>query len=142
MATYTVLFYDFDPWGVIPTRTGSTFTYTGPATADGTATVYDPESGVEGLTLDDDNAGGESATADVSVGGVTSTGTTVDAERVWTVMDMTTGEIFEIAEFDVEFGAASGDYTLSEQPLIPGHTYQILAYDSNPDVTAGDPAFS
>ncbi|WP_137699900.1 Hint domain-containing protein [Marimonas lutisalis] len=142
MATYTVRFYDFDPWGVIPTGTGSTFTYSGPATADGLATVYDPESGTEGLTLDDDNAGGESATADVSIAGVTSTGTTVDAERVWTVQDTTTGEIFEIAEFDVETGGAAGDYTLSEIPLVPGHTYVILAYDSNPDVTAGDIAFS
>ncbi|MCV2881362.1 Hint domain-containing protein [Actibacterium sp. XHP0104] len=142
MATYQVRFYDFDPDTQIPTGTGNSFVWEGPATPDGKATVYDTEAGVQGLTLDDDNAGGETATADVTIDGLTSTGTSVDAEAVWTVRDTVTGETFQIASFDVEFGDARGDYTLSEQPLIPGRTYEIVNYDSNPDVTIGDPAFS
>ncbi|MDJ0824848.1 MAG: Hint domain-containing protein [Rhodobacter sp.] len=141
MATYKVRFYDFDPNGFIPTGTGSTFTWTGPADADGKATIFDTETGTEGVTLDDDSAGGETATADVDLNGTTSTGSNVDAERAWTVEDTVTGDIFQIVEFDVENGSAAGDYTLSEIPLVANRSYEVLAYDSNPDVTAGDIAF-
>ncbi|WP_135501535.1 Hint domain-containing protein [Roseovarius aestuariivivens] len=142
MPTYTVDFYNFNPGGVIPTGTGSTFIWTGPSTADGTATITDNEAGIEGLTLDDDSAGGETATADVTVGGNTSIGSDVDAELVWTLRDTVTGLTFEVIQFDVENGAAAGDYLLSEVPLVSGRTYEVVAYDSNPNVTTGDPAFS
>ncbi|WP_084863107.1 Hint domain-containing protein [Salibaculum halophilum] len=142
MPTNDVLFYDEDPMSILPTGIGDTFTWTGPATAEGSATITDTEAGIEGQTLDDDSNGNESATADVTVNGLTSIGSDVDAERAWTVRDQTTTEEFQIVEFDVEDGDASGTYTLSEKPLDPTTTYEVVAYDSNPDVTAGDPAFS
>lgn len=142
MPTYDVNIYDADPLGLIPQTGGSTFTWGGPATADGTATVTDTETGIEGETLDDDDAGGETATADVTIGGNTSTGSDVDAEEVWTVQDSVTGEIFQVTTFQVENGAASGYYTLSEQDFVPGRDYEVLDYNSNPDVTSGDAVFS
>jgi len=119
MPTNEILFYDVDPMSIIPTGTGDTFTWTGPATATGSATITDTEPGIEGQTLDDDSNGNESATADVTVGGQSSTGSDADAERAWTVRDLNTGEEFQIVEFDVEDGDAAGSYTLSEKPLDP-----------------------
>ena len=142
MPTYNVRFYAADPASIFTTATNSTFTWTGPGSPAGRATVTDNEPGIQGQTLDDDNAGNESATATATIGNQTSTGTTVDAELVWTIRDTVTGQTFQVAQFEVENGAASGDYTLSEIPLVPGRSYQVLDYDSNPDVTAGDPAFS
>ena len=143
MPTYTVNFYDFDPGGgAIPTGIGNTFVWSGPTTAEGIATITDTEPGIEGLTLDDDSSGGETATADVTIGGNTSTGSNVDAEIVWTLRDTVSGLEFEIVEFDVENGAAAGDYLLSEVPLVDGRTYEVIDYDSNPNILAGDPAFS
>ncbi len=142
MATYEVNFYTYTPSGNIPTGTGSFFVWSGPGTADGTAVITDNEAGIEGVTLDDDSAGGETATADVTVGANTSVGSTVDAEAVWTLRDTVTGQVFQIVEFDVEQGAAAGDYTLSEVPLVSGRSYEVLAYDSNPNAAAGDAAFS
>ncbi|MGC9370725.1 MAG: Hint domain-containing protein [Paracoccaceae bacterium] len=75
-------------------------------------------------------------------GGETSTGSSVDAEAVWTVQDSVIGETFEIAQFQVEEGGAAGFYTLSEQPLIEGRSYRVLEYDSNPNAAYGDIAFS
>ncbi len=142
MATYTVHFYNQNPSGLLTTAVGSTFTWTGPATQAGTAVITDNEAGIQGLTLDDDSRGGETATADVTLGGATSTGSTVDAELVWTVLNTTTGETFEVSQFQVENGGASGFYTLSEKPLAPGQTYEVLAYNSNPNAAAGDIAFT
>ncbi len=142
MPTYTVDFYNFNPLGAIPTGTGSTFTWTGPTVPAGTAIITDNEAGIEGLTLDDDTAGGETATADVTVGGNTSTGSTVDAETVWTVRDTVTGEVFEVIQFEVETGTAAGNYALSEVPFIDGRIYEVVAFTDDSDVTAGDPAFS
>ncbi|KMW58357.1 hemolysin-type calcium binding protein [Candidatus Rhodobacter oscarellae] len=142
MATYDVSFYDVDPLGIFNQTVNGTATWSGPATADGTATITDTETGIQEFTLDDDNAGGETATADVTVGGNTSTGSNVDAEEVWTIRDTVTGEIFEVTTLQVENGAAAGYYTLSEVPLVVGRSYETLAYNSNPDVTAGDPAWS
>ena len=142
MPTNDVLFYNVDPMSIIPRGIGDTFTWTGPTSAEGSATITDPEAGIEGQTLDDDSSGNESATADVTLNGLTSTGSNVDAERAWTVRDQTTGEEFQIVEFDVEDGDAIGTYTLSEKPLDPTTTYDVVAYNSNPDVTADDPVFS
>ena len=142
MANYDIRFYDVDPNGVIPTNPGNTFTYNGPESPSGTASVTDNDAGAQGLTLDDDSAGNERSTADVTINGLTSTGSNIDAERAWTLFDPVTGETFQVVELDVENGAAAGDYLLSEVPLVPGRQYQVVEYDSNPDVGAGDPAFS
>lgn len=140
MAEFTLRFYNVSP-GFLGNTIGASVTYTGPAVAEGFATVTDNEPGIEGRTLDDDSAGGESATANVTLGGLTSTGSTVDAERAWTVLDTETGQTFQVVEFEVEQGPASGFYTLSEQPLVPGRVYQVTAIDSNPDAASGDIAF-
>jgi len=140
MAEFTLRFYAVSP-NFLGTTVGASVTYTGPATADGTAIVTDNEPGIEGTTLDDDSAGGETARADVTIGGQSSSGSTVDAELVWTVLDPETGETFQIAAFEVEQGPAAGTYTLSEQALVPGRTYEILAFNSNPDAASGDIAF-
>jgi len=142
MPTYSVSFYSTDPFTVFSRTVGNFSTWTGPTATDGTATITDNEAGTGGQYLDDDNAGGETATADVTVGGSTSTTSNVDAERIWTVRDTVTGQVFEIAEFDVENGTAAGDYTLSEVPLVAGRVYETIAYDSNPNADVSDPAFS
>ncbi len=141
MPTYTVGFYADSPNSILPTYPGATFTWTGAPTQSGTATITDTEPGAEGETLDDDYYG-ESATADVSVGWQTSTGSNVDAERSWTVRDTNTGETFQVVELDVEDGAAAGRYTLSERPFDPDTAYEVVAYDSIPDVRNGDPVFN
>ncbi|MGC9370724.1 MAG: hypothetical protein ACP5DX_14390 [Paracoccaceae bacterium] len=69
MAVYEVKFYDIDPSALVPIWTGGSFVWSGPATAEGAATITDNESGIEGLTLDDDSWGAETATADVTLGG-------------------------------------------------------------------------
>ena len=140
MPVYTVEFYTFSPWGTIPT--GGSFAWTGPATYGGTATITDNEAGVGGQTLDDDSAGGETAFGTATTSAGTSTNVNMDAERVWTLRDSVTGQTFQVAELEVEGGAAGGLYTLSEIPLVPGRTYDVLAYNSNPDASAGDIAFT
>ncbi|WGW02437.1 Hint domain-containing protein [Tropicibacter oceani] len=142
MAVYKVQFYAFDPSGVIPTGTNSSFVWSGPASFGGSATITDNEAGIQGQTLDDDSAGGETATATVTTAAGTSTNTTVDAELVWTLRDNVTGEVFQVVQFDVENGAASGMYTLSEKVLVPGRSYTVQGYNSNPNANAGDIVFT
>lgn len=142
MPTYTVGLYNTNPASVFSTGVGSTFTWTGSSDTVGTATITDNEPNNQGWTLDDDNNGGETATANVTIGGNTSTGSNVDAELVWTIRDTVTGKVFEVVQLDVENGAAAGFYTLSEIPLISGRSYEVVAYDTNPNVAAGDPAFN
>ncbi|MBU0642525.1 MAG: Hint domain-containing protein [Alphaproteobacteria bacterium] len=139
MAVYDLNFYTITPTSFISNTTGSTFTYAGPSVAAGSALINDTGTGVNQTALTDDNAGESGTTGTVTVGANTSTGSNIDAEAVWTVKDMTTGEVFQIASLDVENGAAAGTYTLSESPLIPGHTYQVVAYDSLPDATDSTP---
>ena len=141
MPLFNVAFYAFDPASLIGAA-GSGFVWTGPATAAGQAAVNDTEAGIQGQTLDDDSAGNESARADVTLGADTSSNSSVDAEIVWSVRDDTTGQTFRIAQFDVEQGAASGLYTLSEQPLVAGRSYTVLERNTNPDVTDPDIAFT
>lgn len=129
MAVYDVTFYDFDPNSIFG-NAGSTITFTGSLNRSGTAAITETSSGADGAALTDDQQN-ETATADVTINGNTSVASNVDAETVWTVQDTTTGEIFQIALFDVEDGSASGNYTLSEQPLVSGHTYEVLSRDMN-----------
>ncbi|MEL7115926.1 MAG: hypothetical protein AAGP08_10095, partial [Pseudomonadota bacterium] len=142
MATYTLRFYETNPEAVFSTSVGSTFLWFDTDIAPGIATITDNETGIEETTLDDDGLGGETATANVTLNGLTSTGTGVDAERVWTIRDTETGDVFEVAQLDVESGGASGRYTLSEMPLVQGRTYEVVDYSDNANVLSGDPAFS
>lgn len=141
MPTFNVSFYDTDPITILSQTIGGTATWTGAATAAGSAAITDTETGLEGDTLDENVAGGETATADITLGATTSTGVPVYAAEVWTLRDTVTGEVFELATLRVNAGALTGFYTLSEQPLVAGRLYETLAFDNTPDVTAGDPAF-
>lgn len=141
MAVHNVHFYNIDANSVFSNRAGRSSTYDGPTNALGVAAISDNQSGLNGLMLGDDNSG-ETATADVDIGGLSSTGSNVDAERSWTVQDNVTGQIFQVVQLDVENGAASGLYTLSEIPLVAGRSYTTLAYDSNPNPSGGDASFS
>ncbi|KUF09015.1 Hint domain-containing protein [Pseudoponticoccus marisrubri] len=140
MPVYTVDFYDFNPQGTIPTF--GSFVWTGPGTYGGSATITDNEAGTGGLTLDDDSAGGERAFGDATTAAGSSFGVNMDAELAWTVLDSVTGESFQVVQLQVEGGGASGFYTLSEQPLVPGRSYQVQSYDSNPNASGGDIAFT
>ena len=142
MPTYTVSIYNNDPLFILSRTIGGTGTWSGEASPSGTATITDPETGIEGQTIDSNVSGGESATADVSVGGSSSTGAPVYAEESWTLRDTVTGDTFEVITFRVDSGGATGYYTLSELPLVAGRSYETLQYDTDPDVTASDPAFS
>ncbi|QGX99014.1 type I secretion protein [Roseovarius faecimaris] len=142
MPTYTVGIYDVDPVNVLSTTIGGTAIWTGANTPSGTATITDNEPGIEGFTIDSRNAGGETATATVTVGGSTSTGRRVYAEESWTLLDTVTGQTFEVITLRVVGGGAGGYYTLSEIPLVPGRSYETLDYNTDPDVNAGDPVFN
>lgn len=138
MAQYNLKFYDVNPTSIFG-NTGSISTYTGPAEAEGTAVITDNASGINGTGLDDDDSavsGGEAetATATVTVGNDTSTSVNVDAEASWTVQDTVTGETFQVVQLEVEGGNASGNYTLSEMPLVAGRDYEIISYTSLPDL--------
>lgn len=141
MPVFDVRFYNIDPASFLG-ETGSSSTYTGPQIAAGVAAITDNGTGADGLGLDDDGAGEGATTAVVSLDGDTSTNAAVDAERVWTVQDTTTGEIFQIAQFDVESGDAQGLYTLSEVPLVVGHTYEVLNNDTYAVIADGEEAFT
>ncbi|MFK7938223.1 MAG: Hint domain-containing protein [Roseovarius sp.] len=142
MPTYTVNIYNTDPIGVLSTTIGTPSTWSGPASPSGTATINDTELGLEGQTLDSNASGAETATANVTVGGNTSTGAAVYAEESWTLFDPLTGQTFQVITFRVDAGPATGYYTLSEVPLVPGRTYDTIDYNTDPDVTNGDPAFN
>jgi Hint domain-containing protein/hemolysin type calcium-binding protein len=135
LAVFNLNFYNLDPFGVFNSTIGGTTSYAGPATADGSATITD----TDGVLQD---TASEAATADISVGGTTSTGANVYAEEMWTVRDTITGELFQIATLRVETGGSTGYYTLSEQPLIVGRVYETVSYDTVPDLAAGDAVFS
>ncbi len=141
MADHLVKFYASDPASILTTGVGSTFSWTGDGFPSGDATISDPETGIYGTTLDDDTIG-EVSTADVTIGGLSSSGSYVDADMGWTVRDTETNEIFQIVAFEVQGGGAAGSYTLSEQPLVPGRTYEVLEFSSEPNVDAGDPVFT
>ncbi len=135
MAIHNLVFYNIDPLGVFNTAISGTATYAGPATAGGAATINDSDGVLEDFAS-------ETATADVSVAGSTSTGANVYAEEIWSVRDTITGEEFQIATLRVDSGGATGYYTLSEQPLIVGRSYETVSYDTVPDQAAGDAVFS
>ena len=142
MPTHNIVFYNFSTNNTFSTTVNGTYAYNGPATATGSGTITDNEAGIGGQYLDDDNAGGELSTGTVTVNGLTSTNSTVDAELAWTVRDTVTGEIFQVVQLEVEQGNAIGFYLMSEVPLIVGRVYETLAYDANPNADIGAPAFN
>ncbi|MCP5088224.1 MAG: hypothetical protein GY952_15640 [Rhodobacteraceae bacterium] len=141
MADYAVNVYDFDPYFTFSQTVGGSIVYGGPANSSGTATITDNGAGSSGLSLED-NTSGETATGTVTVGGNTSTGVDFSAEESWTLLDTTTGETFQMVTFHVESGPAAGYYTLTEQPLIVGHTYETVSFDTDPDAESGDAVFT
>lgn len=141
MAVYNVKFYDISPAGAgFPNNSGA-FVYLGPGTPTGDAAIEDNGTGIAGQTLEGATVG-EDATANVTVNGLTSTGTDVQASKAWEVTDSVTGLTFVVVQFHVVTGDASGQYTLSEQPLVPGRSYTALQSDNSPDAEAGDPVFT
>lgn len=140
MPDYQFNIYDIDP-NTIFGGNGTRTVYSGPVTADGTATITDNATGAAGTGLDDDNAT-ETATGTVTVGGATSTNVNVDAEISWTLRDTVTGETFQIVQLDVEGGDAGGFYLLSETPLIAGREYEVIDRNTLPDLNFGDATFS
>lgn len=140
MPTYEVNFINADPFGLLSQTVGGTSTWTGPSTADGTATITDTNSGAAGLSLDNV---GESATADLTLGGASATGVTVSALESWTLFDTVTNESFQVVTFFVPGGEIGGTYyTLSEVPLVNGRVYRTDAFSGAANEDAGDPVFS
>ncbi|MCP5000789.1 MAG: type I secretion protein, partial [Hyphomicrobiales bacterium] len=129
------------PYFTFSQTVGGSIVYGGPANSSGTATITDNGAGSSGLSLED-NTAGETATGTVTVGGNTSTGVDFSAEESWTLLDTTTGETFQMITFHVESGPAAGYYTLSEQPLVVGHTYETVSFDTDPDAESGDAVFT
>ena len=132
MAVYNVGLYDADPYNILSRTLNGTAVWTGPSTADGTATITDNSTAPDQLT---DGNRGEAATADVVVNGTTLTGTSVEAEEYWLLRDTVTGEQIKIATFNV--GSGAGYYTLASAPLVEGRSYETLAYDASPETAQG-----
>ncbi|SLN34940.1 Bifunctional hemolysin/adenylate cyclase precursor [Aquimixticola soesokkakensis] len=139
MPTYNVNIYDVNPATLFGTSSGSTAVYSG-AAALGSAVITDNQTGTNGTGLDDDSRG-ENATATVTMNGTTTTNS-VQAERVWTVTDTATGETFQVVQFTVGSGWGARNYTLSEQPLIAGHEYEVVSYSNDPDMGTSNDGFS
>lgn len=95
-------------------------------------------SGFKGLALDDDIAGRETATGDVSIGRLTSTKELVNPENVSTIRDTVTGDTFEIARFQVELCGAAVNYQNSEQPHVPDRSYETVASPDGDDLIQGE----
>lgn len=140
MPVYTVNVYEFDPLGVINTSVNGFTTYSGPATAAGTAVITDNQTGIDGQTLDD--AASETATATTTLNGISAGAADVYAEEAWTLVDQVTGTSFQLVTLRVDSGPNTGWYTLSEIPLVPGRMYQTTSFDTVPDASAGDAVFT
>lgn len=145
MSTYTVRFYDGDPIVFGFTGAGGSFAYSGPASPEFEALITDTQAGVLGQTLSEGFE--ETATATItrlSDGVVDNAGKRVAAVNSYTLRDTVTGDLFEAVKLRVYgVGGFSGaNYTMSELPLVPGRTYDVVAVDSSPNAGAGDPVFT
>lgn len=131
MAQYNLKFYDVNPASIFG-ATGSTYTYTGPAEAEGTAVVTDSNTSLT------DYYSGERATAELTLNNQTAT-LNVHASASWTVRDTTTGEEFQVTQLQTynSQGYVQDSYTISEQPLTEGNSYTIVRYDVTPDTASG-----
>lgn len=145
MADYTFNVYLFSPYDSGFQGPPGLFIYNPPAGDIGTVVITDNETGVDGLTLDD-NVGGsqETATATITVNGVeTFTDIPVNADSGWTIYDPIDDVTFEVIILNGKQGSQSFRYTLSEYPLVPGREYESINFDNQPNAqVAGDPFFT
>ncbi len=143
MPDYTFDTYLWSPYDEIPTSLGS-FVFNGDTSNIGTAVITDNETGVDGQTLDDNVAGSqETATATVTTPTETFTDIDVNADAGWTLYDPIDDVTFEVVLFNGKSGPVSFLYTLSEYPLVEGRTYEVIAFDNQPNAQVpGDPFFT
>lgn len=94
-----------------------TFTYASSVDEDGEIVPTNNETGINGLTLEDDNGGG-SETGAATMNGQTSTDSLVNAEKVYTIQDEVTGQVFEVVSLQIEMGDAAGFCIVSEVPPV------------------------
>ncbi|MEJ6388594.1 Hint domain-containing protein [Gymnodinialimonas ulvae] len=129
MATHSVDFYEGRPFdnGFIFGQPGTTFTYTGSNTATGSMDVTDNGTGTNGEVL----SSNDSATANATINGLTSTGSDVDAGAGFLIEDSVTGQRFSVIQLNIASGDAAGGYTLSEVPLVAGRTYILRGWGSS-----------
>lgn len=143
MPDYTFDTYLWSPYDEIPTSLG-TFVFNGDTSNIGTAVITDNETGFDGLTLDDNVAGSqETATATVTTPTQTFTDIDVNADAGWTLYDPIADVTFEVVLFNGKTGSVSFLYTLSEYPLVEGRTYEVIAFDNQPNAQVpGEPYFT
>jgi hypothetical protein len=135
MSTYTVRFYAGSPFVNGISAFNPSSIYTGPADTAFEAVITDTQAGDQGLTLSEGTE--ETATALVTrlSDGLVEGPVKVSAVQSYSVRDTVTGEEFEIIRLRVHGvdELSSSDYTLSEKPLVPGRTYDLLASDNTPN---------
>ncbi|WP_417239462.1 Hint domain-containing protein [Celeribacter halophilus] len=124
MSVYDLELYEFVS-DISDASSGDTFTYSGGGPI-GTASVTDADGTLKDVGFRNSSKD-ETATANVTIGENTSSGSSVYANKVWTVTGPDNNS-FEIVEFVVENGDAADSYILSEQPLIDGQEYKVTAY--------------
>ena len=144
MADYTVDIYLWSPYTYLPTSVNTTFTLNGDTSLTGSAVITDNETGVDGLTFDDNVSGSqETATATVTTPTRTYTDIDVNADAGWTLYDPVDNVYFEVVLFNGKSGGTSFTFTLSEYPLVQGRSYQVINFDNQPNAqVAGDPVFT
>lgn len=128
MPTHNFEFYDGSPGANgFPTGTGF-FNYAGPATKTGTGEIVDNGSGVDGQAFTDNDG----TTGTFTINGNTSTNVSTEADGGYLLRDTVTGHEFRVVGVDVVSGPAAGTYTISERPLVPGRSYEVLDYEDDP----------
>lgn len=138
MPTYVLPVYRYDPYGKFSQTVSQTFTYSGPTTTAGEATIVDTGAGADRL----EDRAAEDATATVTMPAGTSSNVSVYAGEGWTLRDTVTGESFEVVTLRVPSGPAQGYHMVSEIPMVVGRSYEVEAFDSTPLSANGDPTLS
>ncbi|SFI54181.1 Hint domain-containing protein [Jannaschia pohangensis] len=133
MPVFNLRLYAANPTGILSQNIGGFSTWTGPGQATGTAVVTDNVIGPNGATLEDEYTG-ETAVANVTVGGFSATNANVESEESWLIRDTVTGEEIRVVQFNVNEGGAR--FTLTSSPLVQGRVYETVAFDSS--VTEGE----
>lgn len=141
MATYTFDIILESPYNLNFAGAGQSFVYQGPL-PEGTATITDNETGIDGLTLDDNIRGSaETAIATVVTPTQTFTDIPVNADAGWKMVDTVTGKEFDVVLLNGKDGPTAFTYTLSEYPLVPGRTYDVIKFDNQPNAAVADDPF-
>ncbi|KAF0674983.1 Hint domain-containing protein [Profundibacterium mesophilum] len=139
MADYKFKAYSQDAADIFSNNPGDLVTWSGENDPAGRVYLTDNQTGASGTGLTSRSTD-ETATGTFVLGGTTYSGVTYSAEKVWTVRDSISGETFEVARLDVRDGSGSvGKYTLSEQPLVMGRSYEVVDYKSQPSFETGTP---